>query len=817
MAVSPPLAPALPIVLRRVGSQLLELGQAVERLSGRHERELELATEGLHAKNRTLGSEVQRLRAELGRSPPRDPPASGDRIGCDAHLLSDRDSHVAEETVPPLLRQGTPLRGSELASKGHRGSTSPLHGEAAFHRPGSVASGDVDVWIPRDSSQRFKATGDQEVCGVAEMVPAHDRATSPSEKSSQPTGVIEMLPLWAKKDDSIMDKRLSSSQQMISIRVTEVQEVVLSREHQRKTQRKTQVPAWEKFMQKLIFHPDKAWRISWDSLGGALISYDVVTIPLQVFELPQSLGLSVMDWLVAVYWSVDVFHRFFIGFSDQGIVELRPRRIARHYIHSWFFPDFFVVLIDWICLVAGLGGQATRSWRIARSLRALRVLRVFRLIRLIKFARLLRKLIDCIQSEQILICTKIFYVIGSIVLTGHYVGCYWYGMACWDGLGTSWVDEKALAKAPVEYLYLASLHWALAQSGLATLDVYPSNSLEQLYSILTTLLWIVVLPMTVSSITLWFLQMGEANLEFNKQESQMRRFLGAHAIPVDTTNLVLRFHRRYFRSRMRRVHEEDIALFGDLPSSLQVRLHKEMYLPTLKMHPVFAYLAKVNAIGILAVCHLAMRERHVDAGQSIFVDGALAHEMLFVVAGAMDYYPSGSMVARRVLKGEWISEAALWCRWRHAGHLVAATSGELLLLEAEKFCAVLQECESSGWPIKPLRVYATNTISKLFAEDPASDVCEWPTTIAELAMLAFENWEGWQHKRPQHLSFASLASNLTRSMTPNLSSSEGSHVARSSPNTLRQTSRHQTMFGDNSVPEVMLTGESHSRMSSPIV
>ncbi len=72
-----------------------------------------------------------------------------------------------------------------------------------------------------------------------------------------------------------------------------------------------------------------------------VIGYDVIFIPLEFVGLVLGSELqsivAFMDWTTAVFWTFDIFMAFSTGFHSEGIVELRPWRIAAAYMRSWFF------------------------------------------------------------------------------------------------------------------------------------------------------------------------------------------------------------------------------------------------------------------------------------------------------------------------------------------------------------------------------------------------------------------------------------------------------------------------------------------------
>merc|ERR1719313_2320183 len=102
--------------------------------------------------------------------------------------------------------------------------------------------------------------------------------------------------------------------------------------------------------------------------------------------------------------------------------------------------------------------------------------------------------------------------------------------------GTNWIREYQFRHGrtdlwPVEegadvwVLYICSLHWSLAQSGLATIDIYPTNWIERSFSCCVTLLWLLVHGVVFSRFVLWAQMLKDSMQEQSDQETLVRKYL----------------------------------------------------------------------------------------------------------------------------------------------------------------------------------------------------------------------------------------------------------------------------------------------------
>eukprot|EP00972_Heterocapsa_arctica_P114921 16445138-Heterocapsa_arctica.AAC.1 len=81
---------------------------------------------------------------------------------------------------------------------------------------------------------------------------------------------------------------------------------------------------------------------------------------------------------------MDLLQSFSVGYHDGGVVEMRPRMIARHYARTWLALDIGVLVSDWSYKVVSSGDSTSGLMRVGKSVRFLRLLRLMRLIRLWK-------------------------------------------------------------------------------------------------------------------------------------------------------------------------------------------------------------------------------------------------------------------------------------------------------------------------------------------------------------------------------------------------------------------------------------------------
>lgn len=141
---------------------------------------------------------------------------------------------------------------------------------------------------------------------------------------------------------------------------------------------------------KYLIDPRKSKFIGyWDSVTGLALVFTAVVTPWEVaFAAPPTKFIESMflfNRFIDSIFLVDMALQFLLIYhvpadgAEAARWEDNPRRIARHYLSTWFFLDLVSILpFDILSIVVG------------EALAKLKIVRLFRLMRLIKLIRLIR-------------------------------------------------------------------------------------------------------------------------------------------------------------------------------------------------------------------------------------------------------------------------------------------------------------------------------------------------------------------------------------------------------------------------------------------
>jgi hypothetical protein len=468
-------------------------------------------------------------------------------------------------------------------------------------------------------------------------------------------------------------------------------------------------------------HPNSKTRLTWDMMGMILLAWDVLWTPLQTFEPDPTAFTVFMDWAHLVFWSIDLPGSFFTAFFIHGRLVKNLVKIAKAYMRTWFLLDVMLVTVDWI-IVALDAVDSEQSmlglFRVGKVVRVIRMMRVVRLLRLLKLRQYWIHVEERIQSRHVLVTLGIVKVLMMIVVINHFVACLWWLAGNTDaGPGyTTWVSAhetvKDITKTGITYQYTTSLHWSITQFTPAAMEVFATNPLERIVSVVVIVFALVTFSSFVSSITKAMQDLGKLNNEHGEQLVVFQRFLRSRKI---STELSVRM-RRHLEHRLvggkTRIEERDVELLKLLSKPLLMELHMEVYTGYLECHPFFEKFSEFNLMGIRKLCHTAIEEQTLSRHDILFSVGDTASKVYFVHSGMLSYIPNWFPIAENVYPcGEgqgWLCEACLWTTWTCVGDAEGEERANLFSVDAELFHEVVKSCK--GHILQPVR-YA-----KIFVE-----------------------------------------------------------------------------------------------------
>lgn len=396
-------------------------------------------------------------------------------------------------------------------------------------------------------------------------------------------------------------------------------------------------------LQAFIVNPWSAKRDAWNFIGTLLIAYDVIIVPLQVFDMndvPFTVG---MTWISTLFFTADIGISFLTAYDDSEdhCVEYNPKKVMLHYLRTWFFLDLVAVLPDWIGIA--IGNKEDKFTGMSRTVKFLRLSRSLRLLRLVKLQSFLRSLEKRFNNDFLICYFNVLKLMICVAVLAHYLACGWYGMSVLAP-ERGWAEQAKFVDSDSGHLYLTSLHWGLTQLQ-GTMEVSPVTTIERGYAVVVLYLGMIVAAAFISSLTNSMTRIHQIFLEKQSHRILLLRYLDDYHISGELSARVKNFIDLAVEEE--RTKAGEVELLQILPESLRMDLELESKCVSFTLHPLLESLA--NRDNEFAR-HLARAVSYISLAknQVIFQRDAVCNRMYMISSGKLSYSQNdrGRMITR---------------------------------------------------------------------------------------------------------------------------------------------------------------------------
>jgi hypothetical protein len=530
----------------------------------------------------------------------------------------------------------------------------------------------------------------------------------------------------------------------------------------------------------LMSPPGSHFRLAWDVVGALLIFYDLIAIPLTVFSPPAVSFTIVMDWITLLFWTANMLTSPFVGYIENGVTVMVPKKIFGKYMRSWFIIDALTVPPDWAFSLmeairpngmeadAGAeGGGDSDSSGGFKMLRIMRLMRMTRLLRLVKLRRLLQSINDFIDSEYYSIITNIFKMIILLCVINHIIACIWFMIGKEISGANSWINAHGIMNDIWIDQYMNSFHWSITQFTPSSMPIGPVNLIERTFTVTVIVFALVGFSYVVGSISGSLAQLRAMQEDSYKQFWMLRRYLKRNKLPIPLQHRIRKYLEHAWTKEKENVPASQIKILGLLSDQLNCELVAELSVPHLKVHPLFEQIASISSVTMHRLATSAIKRKSLAINDTLFHPTEIATHMYLVTGGELEYLRAspesmgGTDMDRQTSKmssrqtscmstgtgmgcsgsgwvevkehKDWIAEPVLWMTsWIHLGKLVAKNPAELMTVDPIKFAEVIRMNPQS---FRLAKIYSAgfvmwlNGVAKYTADDLYTEEENHPMSI----------------------------------------------------------------------------------------
>ena len=420
-----------------------------------------------------------------------------------------------------------------------------------------------------------------------------------------------------------------------------------------------------------VLHPGSPYKFAWDAFLAVLVVYSVVVVPLRIGFNEEASPRSAIFWFevsIDFVFIIDIVVNCRTAYlTAHGLLEKRPRQIARHYLLSWFVVDVSASIpVDLILLANQAfmeddGSEERNSYRMTKLIKALRLMRLLRLVRLVKLARVIKIAQEQLQInpfvlQLVKLCFKMSFLI-------HLSACAWHWSASFDlpedspfacqaraaaGQQTCFDERVTMAMATwLQYFeashfsngewpttleaYTAAIYWAITT--VATIgygDIKSISNLERYMSMVIMLSGSIVFGVVVGGMSDSLDQMNSVRARRTRKMDYVRAMLRERNVPHALIIRTKHYYERYLLECGDVLTEQKIL--SELPPPLRTELLLCLNLRTVES---ITFFHGQDSTFIISVCKM-LKPCYFAPLDWIFKEGDLGLEMYFVQLGSVN-------------------------------------------------------------------------------------------------------------------------------------------------------------------------------------
>jgi len=486
---------------------------------------------------------------------------------------------------------------------------------------------------------------------------------------------------------------------------------------------------------RLPIHVDSPVRMVMDGIGMVLVLSDTVIVPFMLaWERGSEESFLYLACIMVLFWSCDFISNFLTSFTKEDVLVRDFRAIAKQYAKTWLFVDLAVVSVDWLAIglqsvsdPSGKGNtDANKYIKVIRCLKAFRLVRVLAVLRSGRFAQVQEAVVRRstvlgvnLQIQFAMGLTKLVFV---ILWLNHLGSCFWWvfvkNYKDYSTTDNSWHD-LIIADSDVPanvnngeldaFWYVSGFYWSITAMFSCASVLPPQNYAETVFSIVYIIFGMLFGSSLISSVAAMLVDFQVVTRDQNEKLRTLRKYLRQNGVqPSLSLKIQKQIVERIFADT--RLSHQDVPVLALLSTKLRANLWYEIYAPRLMSEPVLMMCDGVDDLLLGDMCSSdTVMMQSVGPGHIIFNPNTNLDRAFYIVGGKVHYTGGMALVSATIRtlpsqesqealvelgRTQWLATSALWTHWKSQGLAESVGHGELMLVLAEGFAAVLKRHRS---------------------------------------------------------------------------------------------------------------------------
>lgn len=460
---------------------------------------------------------------------------------------------------------------------------------------------------------------------------------------------------------------------------------------------------------RCLLSPNSLFKQIWSILITLLLAYTATIMPFR-FAFYQAEfwdSWTILELLMDLIFMCDVVINFFsIYTKGNGYVITDRRRIALHYLKTWFCLDV-VASVPYTLLDLMKDDNTASQPRVNLFLRLARLPRMYKLLRLFRIAKAfksasgsesstLERLQNYLQVNSRVY--KLLKFLGTALVAVHIAACMWFFVArMTDFSQDSWVVRCGYAEDSEWQQYLAAFYWVVTT--MITVgygDITPGTTLERLVTMLWMFIGVGFYTFTIGSLSTFLMSIDTRESTLTSKLGAVQELYRETGISKATKGKIQQAI-RYNTFTLGSVW--DLSLFDDLPKVLKYEVVTSMYGGAFKDFPFFSKRDMAFVVFVMP----KLKPSSLKESEYLYREGEYADAMHLIARGRVNFVLAHSeIVYKAYLRGSYVGEIELIRGTVREDNTMSYGLTELLSLSKQDFFNMLEEFPVEGKEIERL-------------------------------------------------------------------------------------------------------------------
>ncbi|XP_022788288.1 potassium voltage-gated channel subfamily H member 6-like [Stylophora pistillata] len=394
-------------------------------------------------------------------------------------------------------------------------------------------------------------------------------------------------------------------------------------------------------IEKCTIHHESVFKAIWDWFVLALVLYTSIEIPYKAAFLTKDVQRKgvwekinagepreVVNLLVDLMFIIDILINFRTTYVDKtsDMVISTPKKIAVHYLKSWFTIDF-VSAIPFDYFIPDEFEEAATVAGLLKTARLLRLVRVSR-----KMDR---------YSEYGL--ALVFLLTSFFTLVAHWLACIWLAIGNReDKVPYGWIQLLAeRMRKPINdsvpgsgpgngTRYITALYFALTSlTSIGFGNVAPHTDNEKIFSVITMLIGALFYATIFGNLTAIIQRLYSRSARYHRDTRVIKEFITLYNIPEPLQGTL----REYFTMEQTAAKGDDIeSIMHRFPESLQADIRVHLNRQVLDHFEIFRGASEGSRRALATAFRVEMFPQH----HFLLKEGDQVTKLYFIVSGSVE-------------------------------------------------------------------------------------------------------------------------------------------------------------------------------------